>query len=195
MSGPTYRSGESFEFALPDTGSGGETRTATDVARNHDYVVTVLLRDHYCPLSRRLVQSLADAYEGFAGRSTAVVPVLPDAVGRASVWQRRYDLPFGLLSDMAGDGPTADDVAADDEAGDGFEVFDPFETVLPGLPGAVLFEADGETLRFVRTVRCDRGRDGPPVDDVLKAIDDHASDGVVDPGRTGPGVERVSEGQ
>lgn len=176
-------SGESFEFELPDTGAGGETRTATDVARGHDYVVAVLLRNHYCPLSRQFVQSLADAYEGFAGRSTAVVPVLPDTLGRASVWQRRYDLPFGLLSDPA-----------DGEVADGFAAFAPFATLLQELPGAVLFEADGETLRFVRTVRCTRGGDGPPVDAPFDAIDDHASDDVVDPDQVGPDVEHVTEG-
>lgn len=171
MSTPTYQVGESFEFALPDTGAGGETRTASDLAGSHDYVVAVLLRDHYCPRSRQLVQSLAAAYEELAGRSTAVVPVLPDCPERASVWQRRYDLPFGLLTD-----PTPGD-----DDGNAFDAFEPFQRLLPECPGAVLFESDGDQLRFVRTVRNDRSRDVSTVDAVLAAIDDHATDSVVEP--------------
>lgn len=180
---PTYEPGESFEFALPDTGSGGETQTATDLAGGHDYVVAVLLRDHYCPLSRQLVQSLADEYEEFAARATAVVPVLADSHGRASVWQRRYDLPFGLLTDSA-DG-------TGDEAG--FDAFGPFEELLPELPGAVLFEADGEELRFVRTTCADRATDGSVVETVLGAIDDRASERVVEPVGTATDVESVGD--
>lgn len=174
--------GESFEFALPDAGSGGETRTSTEMAGSHDFVVAVLLRDHYCPLSRQIVQSLAEAFEAFAGRSTAVVPVLPDCRERASVWQRRYDLPFGLLTDPV-----------EGEAPEGFEQFEPFERLLPELPGAVVFEADGETLRFVETVRVERTEDGPGIGTVLETIDDHADDAVVDPVGLTPDVETVGD--
>lgn len=183
MNTPTYHVGESFEFALPDAGSGGETRTDGDLAGSHDYVVTVLLRGHYCPQSRQFVQSLADAYEGFAARSTAVVPVLPARRGRAAVWQRRYDLPFGLLTDPA----PAEDT-------DRFETFAPFQRLLGRLPGAVLFEADGETLRFVRTIRCEPEKDGSAVDVVFEAIDDHATDSVVEPVGLASEVETLSDG-
>ena len=183
MNTPTYQVGESFEFALPDAGSGGETHTAADLAASHDYVITLMLRDHYCPLSREFVQSLAESYEKFAGRSTAVVPVLPDRRGRAAVWQRRYELPFGLLTDP---------VEADDA--DGFETFAPFQRLLPELPGAVLFEADGERLRFVRTIRCDRSENVSGVGALLEAIDDHATDSVVEPVGLVNDVETVSDG-
>lgn len=183
MNTPTYQVGESFEFALPDAGSGGETHTAADLAASHDYVVTVLLRDHYCPLSRQYVQSLAEAYEAFAGRSTAVVPVLPDRRGRAAVWQRRYELPFGLLTD-----PVEEDDA------DGFESFAPIQRLLPKLPGAVLFETDGERLRFARTIRYERSGNGPAASALLEAIDDHATDSVVESVGPVPDVETVSDG-
>ena len=182
VSTSTHRVGESFDFALPDTGAGGETRTAAELADSHDYVVAVLLRNHYCPLSRRLVQALAEAYEAFAGRSTAVVPVLPDTTGRASVWQRRYDLPFGLLTDPAAEN-------------DGkFGLFVPFQRLLPDLPGAVLFEADGDRLRFARTVRCDIREGGPPVEVLLEAVDDYAADGVVEATEIVPEVETAGDG-
>lgn len=184
MDRETFRTTESFEFELPDTGAGGESLTATELARSHDYVVAVLLRDHYCPLSRQYVQALATAYEAFAGRSTAVLPVLPDTVGRAAVWQRRYDLPFGLVTDPA----------AGDEDGNGFDVFGPVATLVSDCPGAALFEADGETLRFVRTVSRDSGADGPDVGALLEAIDEHASDGIVDKADVGPDVEPITDG-
>jgi len=184
VSTPTYQVGESFEFALSDTGAGGETRTATELAGSHDYVVAVLLRDHYCPRSRQLVQSLAAAYEELAGRSTAVVPVLPDCPERASVWQRRYDLPFGLLTDPKS--------VADD--GNAFDAFEPFQRLLPACPGSVLFESDGDQLRFVRTVQTDRASDASAVDAVLAAIDEHATDSVVDPVGTGPDAEAAGDG-
>lgn len=146
-------------------------------------MVAVLLRDHYCPLSRQLVQSLADEYEAFAGRGTAVVPVLPDGPGRASVWQRRYDLPFGLLTD-----PVEEPADAD-----GFDAFGPFQELLPELPGIVLFESDGEGLRFVRTVSCGRSGNEQAVQTVLDAVDDCASERVVEPAGPGTDVETVGD--
>lgn len=193
MNTKTQHVGESFEFALPDAGSGGEILTATDLASRHGYVVAALLRDHYCPLSRQFVQSLADAYEGFAGRSTAVVPVLPDGPERAAVWQRRYDLPFGLLTDpVTGDGEAADEAVTNDESS--FEQFDPFARLIPRLPGAVVFEADDETLRFVGTVDVERTEEGIDVDPLFETVDDHATDAVVDATGLGPGTETASDG-
>lgn len=139
------------------------------------------LRDHYCALARQFVQSLAEEYEAFAGRSTAVAPVSPDTRGRASVWRRRYDPPFGLLTDPA----------VGDE--DGFETFAPFQRLFPGLPEAVLFESQGDSLRFGRTVRCDGSGDCPGVDVILEAIDDYAAGSVVSPARLVPDVETVSD--
>lgn len=179
MSVSTFRVGESFSFALPDAGASGETRTAADLAGSHDYVVAVLLRDHYCPRSRLVVQSLAGASETFGDRSAAVVPVLPERRERASIWRRRYDLPFGLLIDP----PEGED-------GREFGTFEPFRRLLPERPGAVLFDADGDRLRFVRTVPFDEGR---PVDAVVEAVDDQTVDGPVEPAGFASGSEAVGD--
>lgn len=179
MSVSTFRVGESFSFALPDAGAGGETQTAADLAGSHDYVLAVLLRDHYCPRSRRIVQSLAAAAEAFTDRSTAVVPVLPERRERASVWRRRYDLPFGLLTDP----PEGDD-------GREFGTFEPFRRLLPERPGAVLFEADGERLRFVRTVAFD---DGCPIDAMVEAVDGQTVNERVEPTGFATGAEAVGD--
>lgn len=181
MSESTYQKGASFAFQLPSTGIAGETRTATDLADDNDYVLVVLLRSHYCPLSRQFVQTLAEAYEAFARRSTAVVPVLPDRRGRAAVWQRRYDLPFGLLADL--------DETVDDETE--FDTFGQFQQQFSGLPGAVLFESDDDVLRFVRTVGDEEAENSPSVDVLLNAIDD-ATDRFVGSAEQGTDRETVS---
>lgn len=182
MSESTYQKGASFAFQLPGTGIAGETRTAADLAGDNDYALVILLRSHYCPLSRQFVQTLAEAYEAFARRSTAVVPVLPDRRERAAVWQRRYDLPFGLLADP--------DEAVDDETE--FETFGQFQQQFAGLPGAVLFEADDGELRFVRTVGAEDAENSPSVDALLGAIDDDATDRFVDSAEQGTDPETVS---
>lgn len=174
--------GVSFAFQLPGTGIAGETRTAADLAGDNEYVLVVLLRSHYCPLSRQFVQTLAEAYEAFARRSTAIVPVLPDRRGRAAVWQRRYDLPFGLLADS--------DETVDDETE--FETFGQFQQRFAGLPGAILFEADDDALRFVRTVGDEEAEKSPSVDTLLDAIEDYATDRFVGPAERGTDPETVS---
>lgn len=168
---------------MQSAGRFGERRTAKDVVAEHDHVVAILLRDHYCPRSRQLVTDLADSYESFAGRSTAVVPVLPDRPERAAVWQRRYDLPFELLAD-----PT-DDSTGDDE---GFGAFGPFGRLIPALPGGVLFDATDGALRFERTVDRNTLAEESAVDVLLELIDDHREDGISQP--VEPGVNAESFG-
>ncbi len=176
--------GESFDFELPDAGSAGDSRTAADLSADHDYVLAVLLRSHYCPRSRQFVRKLAAEYDAFAGRSTAVVPVLPDRRERAAVWQRRYDLPFGLLADPAGDA----------DGDDGFGAFAPFAALLQRTPGVVLFEADGNSLRFRGTVGGDAGDGGPTVAGLLADVDDHVVDGVAGPVEAGADAGAVTDG-
>jgi len=151
-----------FEFALPDASAGGELLSAEELATDHDAVLIVLLRSHYCPLCREIVQSFAEAYQSFASRSTAVVPVLPDTVERGAVWQRRYELPFPILADH-------------DETSDGFEAFAPYQRNLRELPGAILFRASkrntGDGLELVTTFSEERPRDFPAVGAILDEVE------------------------
>ena len=152
--------GEPCEFTLPDASAGGETLSSSQLAAEHDAVLVVLLRSHYCPRCRDVVQSFGAEYQSFASRSTAVVPVLPDSVERGALWQRRYELPFPILSDPAG--PDAESE---------FETFEPYERYLRSLPGAALFEASEGELELVATFGGDGSKEFPSVETMLDEID------------------------
>lgn len=172
-----------FEFELHNIGAGSETLASSDLAADHDYVLAVLLRNHYCPLCRELVRNLADRYDEFATRGVAVVPVLPDIRERALLWHRRYELPFPMLADPA------TDIISEDGAPDEFDTFAPFKRTIPRLPGVALFECKGERLRIVSRHGGPNPQDVPTIDDLLERVDRHRDDGV--PDRPG---EAVSDG-
>ena len=160
---------ESIAFTLPDASVGGEECRSETLAREHERVLVVLLRSHYCPLSREIVQSLRDEYGAFASRSTAVVAVLPDTVERGAVWQRRYELPFSVLADP---GESSDD----DETASGspsFGTFEPYARYLQSLPGGALFRTDGDELRLIETVGSDGRQSFPEVEALLSEIESH----------------------
>lgn len=161
-------SDQSFEFELHNAGAGRGPLTAADLAADHDHVVAVLLRNHYCPQCRALVRDLADRYGAFATRGVAVVPVLPDIRERAVVWHRRYDLPFPMVADP-GDG------------GEGFETFAPFQRTIPELPGAVVFECDGRRLRTVSRHGCHGSGTDSLIDRLLERLDRYRDDRPVEP--------------
>lgn len=139
---------------------GGDPLSSADLAADHDAVVVVLLRSHYCPLCREIVQSLAEEYQAFASRSVAVVPVLPDRVERGALWQRRYELPFPVLADP---GETAGDEPS-------FDAFTPYQRYLQSLPGAVLFESVDGALELVGTFSGSGPREFPSVEELLETV-------------------------
>jgi peroxiredoxin Q/BCP len=173
--------GESFEFALPAAGSGGERTTATELAAEYDVVMAVLLRSHYCPRSRRFVTALADAYGTFAGRGAAIVPVLPDRIERAAVWQRRYDLPFSLLADPA----------SDDE--DGYDAFAEIADLIAHRPGLILFAADGDQLRFVRSQGGEQLAPNPSIETLRETVDAIRATDVTAPAEPAADTEPVGD--
>lgn len=152
-----------FEFTLPDASTGGEALSSAELAAEHDAVLVVLLRSHYCPLCREIVQSLAEEYQSFTSRSTAVVPVLPDQVERGAVWQRRYELPFPILADPD-----------ESSEGDRFDTFAPYQGYLRELPGAILFrgsedDAD-DRLEMVTTFSEEQSQHFPTVEAILEEV-------------------------
>lgn len=178
MTDSTSGSGRRFAFELDNVGAGSETLTAASLAADHDYVLVVLLRTHYCPLCRDLVSRLADRYDEFAMRGSAVVPVLPDSRERALVWHRRYELPFPMLADPV------DDVRTDcrrDDPPDEYDTFAPFQRTIPSLPGVALFECDDDSLRLVSRHGGPNPRDVPTVDSLLDRIDARRDGDAVDP--------------
>jgi len=153
----------SFEFTLPDASAGGAPLSSAELATDHDAVLVVLLRSHYCPCCRELVQSLADAYQSFAARSTAVVPVLPDRVERGAVWHRRYELPFPILADP--------DPSTDENQ---FDTFERVQQYCRERPGGVLFRTSSEgneDLRMVTTFGGETPQDFPAVEEIIAEIE------------------------
>ncbi|GGO02878.1 MULTISPECIES: redoxin domain-containing protein [Haloarcula] len=179
MTDTTTGSDRYFDFELDNVGAGSATLTSERLAADHDYVLAVLLRNHYCPLCRDLVSRLADHYGEFATRGTAVVPVLPDIRERALVWHRRYELPFPMLADPTDDGVDDDrrDVPPDE-----FDAFAPFQRTIPSLPGVVLFECVEDRLRIVSRHGGPKPQDVPTIDALVDRIDVHRDDGTVDVG-------------
>jgi len=153
------RQSQRLDFELSNVGSGAETLTATGVAAESDYLLVVLLGSHYCSRSRELVRALAENHESFSERATAVVPVLPDIRERARVWDRRYELPFPMLTDPADDG--------DDP--DAFGTFGRLEDRVEALPAFVLCRC-GEAPTVVSTAS-EPDIDTPLVDSVLEYLD------------------------
>lgn len=130
---------------------------------DNEYVLCLVVRDHYCPRSRELVGDVAGSAGSFADRNTAVVPVVPARAGRAAVWERRYDLPFGVVAD-----PPSDDDGS----------FEALTAQLDHPPAAVLLEANGASLRWVRALGDDCPSTGPSVAALLDAVDTARTDGV-----------------
>lgn len=160
--------GESFDASLPDASRGGDRRSLRSAAGDREYLLAVLLCDHYCPDGRDVVRGLAAAHDAFAGHATALVAVLPESVDRAAVWHRRYDLPFPILVD-----------APPDSVGEGrFDAFAPVERRLDSLPGAALFAVDEQSLRLVDTFDGAGGRAVPAADALLAAVEDAAGAGT-----------------
>ncbi|WP_276273405.1 redoxin domain-containing protein [Haloarcula litorea] len=162
------------EFDLHNVGAGREVLGSADLAREHDHVIAVLLRNHYCPRSRALVEDLSDRYDEFAARGIEVVPVLPDVRGRALVWNRRYDLPFPMLAD-----PRVE--IADGGTPDEFDAFRSVRRTLPRLPGVAVFECVDDRLRIVPRHDEPTPRDAPTIDSLLARVDARRDGETADP--------------
>ncbi|WP_167768452.1 redoxin domain-containing protein [Haloarcula amylovorans] len=168
MTEPNTDGNRYFDFELPNVGAGSETLHSATLAAEHEYVLAVLLRNHYCPLCRELVRELAGRYDEFATRGTAVVPVLPDIRERALVWHRRYELPFPMLADPAADVVTGD---RRETAPDEFETFEPFQRTIPSLPGVALLECVDDSLKIVSRHGGPNPQDVPTIDSLLRRLD------------------------
>jgi len=166
------------KFELPNGGPGPETVTSDQLASEFDGIVVLLLRDHYCQVSRERATAYSDVFESFREEGLAVVAALPDDVDRAAYWRTRYDLDFPVLADDA-DGPTAD---ADAEAGtaapamtDGTPRFDAFSDVEMGvdsLPGIGVLDTSSNWPRLVHTEGGETLQECPEPDEALDLATD-----------------------
>jgi peroxiredoxin Q/BCP len=155
-------------FEVPNVGPGPDPLTLAALAAEHDFVVLLLQRDHYCTNCREQVQTVGKRYADFRERDAEVVSVLPEPVERAREWQRQYDLPYPLV---------ADPDAAVGEAYDQPVRFGPLGRLhdfFGRQPEAVVIDlregADAAAVVYVH-----RGRttfDRPTVEELLAAIDE-----------------------
>jgi len=131
--------GQALEFTLPNVGDGPDRYTAADLQSGSGIALVLLLRNHYCPLSRRKVRQLGEQISEFEAEHVPVVAVLPDTADRAAVWERRYDPPFALLAD-----PQVETDAESDDAPDRFEAFGDVQEWVPQTPALVAIETYGD---------------------------------------------------
>lgn len=162
-------------FELPNGGPGPDTVASEDLASEFDAVVVLLLRDHYCQVSRDRAKAYSDAFETFDDENVAVVGVLPDSEDRAAYWRKRYDLDYPILSDSS-EGPAADaDADATPAMADGSPRFDAFsdaETGLDSLPGIGILDTRSEYPRLVYTEGGELLQECPGPEEALDAATD-----------------------
>ncbi|QCC50501.1 redoxin domain-containing protein [Halapricum salinum] len=154
--------GQALEFTLPNVGDGSDRYTAADLQSGSGIALVLLLRNHYCPLSRRKVRRLGERIDQFESEHVPVVAVLPDTVDRASVWGRRYETPFALLAD-----PPADADAGDD-APDRFEAFGDVQEWVPQTPALVVVETYGDEPTVGQIYSGATRQDCPSVEEMLE---------------------------
>lgn len=184
-------------FALPNGGPGPDTVASEDLAAEFDGLVVLLLRDHYCQVSRDRARAYSDAFDEFAAEDVAVIAALPDSRDRAAFWRERYDLSFPVLADPAATPPDpgADAEAAaeaDADAGidpdaragpgagaramtDGTNRFDAFADVEAGvdsLPGIGILATGSGFPRLVYSEGGETIQECPDPDEALAAVRD-----------------------
>lgn len=86
-------------FELPNVGTGPDPLSLRTLGDEHDFVLLLFQRDHYCTNCRGQVQSVRDRYEEFQDRDTEVVSIVPEPVENVREWQSSYDLPYPLCAD------------------------------------------------------------------------------------------------
>lgn len=156
--------GQSLEFSLQNVGDGPDRFTATDLQSGSGVALVLLLRNHYCPLSRRKVRQLGDRIDEFEAEHVPVVAVLPDTIDRAGVWGRRYEPPFPLLSDPA----SGADATSGDAAPDRFEALGDVQEWVPQTPALVVVETYGDDPTVGQIYSGATRQDCPDVDEMLE---------------------------
>jgi peroxiredoxin Q/BCP len=162
-------------FELPNGGPGPDTVTSEDLAAEFDAVVVLLLRDHYCQVSRERAAAYSEALDEFAAEDAAVVAALPDSRDRAAYWRERYDLEVPVLADSAAQ-PAATDAettAAPAAMTDGTNRFDAFvdvESSLESLPGIGVLATDSQYPRLVDSEGGETLQACPEPDAALDAV-------------------------
>ena len=154
--------GQPLEFSLPNVGKGPAHYETADLTSASGVALVVLLRNHYCPLSRRKVRRLGDRIGEFEAADVPVVAVLPDTTERADVWEQRYGLPFPFLAD-----PSDDEPEDEDRAPSQFGAFESVQNRIPRTPGVIVVETDGGSPTIGSVHSGENPQDCPSVDEMI----------------------------
>jgi len=160
-------------FELPNGGPGPATVASDDLAAEFDAVVVLLLRDHYCQVSRNRASAYSDAFDEFAAEDVAVIGALPDTEERAAYWRDRYDLTYPVLADSA-EGPSAaaaetDTATAMTDGTPRFDAFSDIEVGVDSLPGIGVLDTRSKFPRLVYTEGGETLQACPSPDEALDA--------------------------
>lgn len=160
-----------LEFSVPNVGGGPANYTTADLESASGVALAVLLRGHYCTMSRQQARELSDHVDAFEQASVPVVAVLPNSAERAELWQRRYDLSVPLLADPA---------EPDDPDSRAFDAFAPIADLIPRRPGLAVLDTDGETPTVAEIHSGPRLQDCPDAEAMLEI----ATEGAHEPTAT-----------
>ncbi|MEF8850909.1 MAG: redoxin domain-containing protein [Haloarculaceae archaeon] len=167
-------------FELPNGGPGPDTVASEDFAEEFDAIVVLLLRDHYCQVSRDCASAYSDAVDEFLQQGAALVAALPDTEDRATFWRERYDLDFPVLADPsdaapepgAGADPGVAKQAAMADGTPRFDAFDDVELAADSLPAVGVLDTASKFPRLVHTEGGETIRDCPTPEEALATAAD-----------------------
>jgi peroxiredoxin Q/BCP len=153
------------DFELRNAGVGPDPLTFTDIAEFADFAIVLFLRDYHCPKCRAQVNRVAEKAELVEKRGAAVVPVLPNSYGKATTWQEKYDIPFPLLADPAGE------LGEEYDQKRRFGAFGRLHDVIGRMPKTVLLDLRAEP-RLVEAHDGATPGDRPDLEELLDSIDE-----------------------
>ncbi|WP_435334533.1 peroxiredoxin family protein [Haloarchaeobius sp. TZWWS8] len=163
-------------FSLPNVGPGPDPCSLDRLAADHDFVLLLFQRDHYCTNCRKQVQQVRDRYDEFAARNTEVVSIVPESRERVQEWQDSYDLPYPLLADPeAATGDAYDQPVR-------FGLLGKVSDFFGRMPEAVILDTRGDEPSVAWEYRSRSTFDRPDLDRILAELDrlagsDHAGSG------------------
>jgi len=157
-----------FEFELPNVGAGPDPLVLSAVAADHDFVLLLFQRDHYCTNCRTQVRAIRDQYPAFEERDTEVVSIVPEPVENVREWQDSYDLPFPLCAD-----PDTE-VSGEYDQPVRFGVLGKISDFFGRMPKAVLLDCRGDEPEIEFSHEGSSTWDRPAVEELLATIDELA---------------------
>ncbi len=155
------------EFELQNVGTGPDPLSIHSLAAEHDFVLLLFQRDHYCTNCRDQVQTVADRYDEFRERNTTVVSIVPEPAEKLREWQAKYDLPFALCAD-----PEAEFSDQYDQPVR-FGILGKLSDFFGRMPKAVLLDCRTGDPMIAYSYEGSSTWDRPEIDDLLAAIDEN----------------------